>query len=156
MEVVAVETAEEMAEAVWARAGAVDVAVLAAAVADFRPADPARTKLRRAAGPPQLVLEATPDILAGVAAMRPRPYLVGFAAETGPVEGAVPKAVGKGVDLLVANDVTAAGSGFGTEGNQVALILPDGKLERWDLLPKRRVAARLWERIAELRSRGTP
>ena len=88
--------------------------------------------------------------------MQPRPYLVGFAAETGPVEGAVAKAKAKGVDLLVANDVTAAGSGFGTDDNRVALIQPDGELERWDLLPKRRVAARLWERIAELRSRGTP
>jgi phosphopantothenoylcysteine synthetase/decarboxylase len=52
--------------------------------------------------------------------------------------------------------VTAPGSGFGTEGNQVALILPDGTVERWDLLPKRRVAARLWDRVAEMRSRGTP
>jgi len=156
IDVIRVETAQEMAEAVWSRAGAADVAVLAAAVADFRPARPAAEKLRRADGPPGLVLEPTPDILAGVAAMRPRPFLVGFAAETGPVEGAVPKAVRKGVDLLVANDVTAAGSGFGTEDNQVALILPDGTLEAWERLPKRRVAARLWERIAELRSRGTP
>ena len=156
LEVVPVETAQEMAEAVWSRAGACDVAVLAAAVADFRPARQVAAKLRRADGPPELVLEPTPDILAGVAAMRPRPFLVGFAAETGPVEGAVPKAARKGVDLLVANDVTAAGSGFGTEDNQVALILPDGTLESWERLPKRRVAARLWERIAELRSRGTP
>jgi phosphopantothenoylcysteine decarboxylase/phosphopantothenate--cysteine ligase len=156
LEVVAVETAAEMAEAVWARAGGCDVVVLAAAVADFRPARPASFKLRRADGPPELVLEPTPDILAGVAAMQPRPFLVGFAAETGPVEGAVGKARTKGVDLLVANDVSATGSGFGTEDNRVALILPDGTLERWDLLPKRRVAARLWERIAELRSRGTP
>ena len=156
IDVIRVETAQEMAEAVWSRAGAADVAVLAAAVADFRPARPAAEKLRRADGPPGLVLEPTPDILAGVAAMRPRPFLVGFAAETGPVEGAVPKAVRKGVDLLVANDVTAAGSGFGTDDNRVALILPDGTLEAWESLPKRRVAARLWERIAELRSRGTP
>lgn len=156
LQVIRVDTAAEMAEAVWSRAGDCDVAVLAAAVADFRPARSASSKLRRADGPPALVLEPTPDILAGVAAMQPRPFLVGFAAETGPVEGASAKAKAKGVDLLVANDVLAAGSGFGTEGNQVALILPDGTLEWWDLLPKRRVAARLWERIAELRSRGTP
>jgi len=156
LEAIRVETAQEMAEAVWSRAGEVDVAVMAAAVADFRPAQPASGKLRRAAGPPDLVLEPTPDVLAGVAAMRPRPFLVGFAAETGPAEGAVAKAVSKGVDLLVANDVTVAGSGFGSEDNEVALILPDGTLERWERLPKRRVAALLWERIAELRSRGTP
>lgn len=156
LEVVRVETADEMAEAVWSRTAACDVAVLAAAVADFRPARRAAAKLRRADGPPELVLEPTPDILAGVAAGKPRPFLVGFAAETGPVEGAVAKAKSKGVDLLVANDVTAPGSGFGTEGNRVALILPDGTLEQWELLPKRQVAARLWERIAQLRSRGTP
>jgi phosphopantothenoylcysteine decarboxylase/phosphopantothenate--cysteine ligase len=155
IEVVRVETAQEMAEAVWARAGSVDVAVLAAAVADFRPAGAAAAKLRRADGPPQVVLEPTPDILAGVAAMKPRPFLVGFAAETGPPEGAVPKAKGKGVDLLVANDVTAAGSGFGTDTNRVSLIHPDGTIEAWENLPKRSVAARLWERIAGMRSRGT-
>ena len=71
-------------------------------------------------------------------------------------KGRCPRRSRKGVDLLVANDVTAAGSGFGTDDNQVALILPDGTLEAWEGLPKRRVAARLWERIAELRSRGTP
>jgi len=77
------------------RAPGCDVAVLAAAVADFRPAQPASAKLRRADGPPQLVLEPTPDILAGVASMQPRPFLVGFAAETGPVEGAVGQGAGR-------------------------------------------------------------
>jgi phosphopantothenoylcysteine decarboxylase / phosphopantothenate---cysteine ligase len=125
-----------------------DVAVLAAAVADFRPADPAGAKLRRADGPPAIELEPTEDILAGVAAMDPRPFLVGFAAETGSLEEAVAKAKRKGVDLLVANDVTAPGSGFGADTNQVTLILPDGSTEPWDLLSKREVAARLWDRIA--------
>ncbi len=146
-----VETAQEMAEAVWGRAGDVDVAVLAAAVADFRPKAPADAKLRRAEGPPELVLEPTPDILAGVASRDPRPFLVGFAAETGPPEGAVGKARTKGVDLLVANDVTAPGSGFGADTNQVALITPDGAIERWDQRPKAEVAAALWERIAAMR-----
>jgi phosphopantothenoylcysteine decarboxylase/phosphopantothenate--cysteine ligase len=73
LEVVRVETAAEMAEAVWSRAGACDVVVLAAAVADFRPAQPAWSKLRRADGPPELVFEPTPDILAGVAGSPPRP-----------------------------------------------------------------------------------
>ena len=69
--VVAVETADEMAAAVWKAAGEVDVAVLAAAVADFRPADPATGKLRRTNGPPEIILEPTPDILAGVARTEP-------------------------------------------------------------------------------------
>jgi phosphopantothenoylcysteine decarboxylase/phosphopantothenate--cysteine ligase len=152
LEVVAVETAAEMAAAVWERAADAEVAVLAAAVADFRPVDPSDSKLRRAAGPPEIELEPTPDILAGVAGRADRPFLVGFAAETGPAEGAVEKARAKGVDLLVANDVTEAGSGFGTDTNRVALIRPDGTVEAWDLLTKRQVAARLWDRIAELRS----
>ncbi len=151
VEVVEVETAEGMAEAVWSRATAVDVAVLAAAVADFRPKAPADAKLRRADGPPDIVLEPTPDILAGVAASDPRPFLVGFAAETGPPEGAIDKARSKGVDLLVANDVTAPGSGFGTDTNRVALITPDGEVEQWEERPKAEVAAALWDRIAAMR-----
>jgi phosphopantothenoylcysteine decarboxylase/phosphopantothenate--cysteine ligase len=151
LEVVAVETAEEMAEAVWARAADAEVAVLAAAVADFRPAKPARSKLRRRRGPPKLVLEATPDILAGVAGMKKRPFLVGFAAETGTVEEAIPKARDKGVDLLVANDVTGPGAGFGSDANEVSLIRPDGTVEAWELMPKRKVAALLWDQIVELR-----
>jgi phosphopantothenoylcysteine decarboxylase/phosphopantothenate--cysteine ligase len=150
VEIVAVETADEMADAVWSRAAEMDVVVLAAAVADFRPAEPTSGKLRRAAGPPELSLESTPDVLAGVAALDPRPFLVGFAAEAGPVEGAVGKA--SRVDLLVANDVTSPGSGFGTDTNRVTLILPDGSLEAWELLPKREVASRLWERVAALRA----
>jgi phosphopantothenoylcysteine decarboxylase/phosphopantothenate--cysteine ligase len=101
-----------------------------------------------------LPLEATPDILAGVAALDPRPFLVGFAAEAGPVDGAAEKA--RRVDLLVANDVTAPGSGFGTDTNRVTLFFPDGSLEAWELLPKREVAARLWERVAALRATETP
>jgi phosphopantothenoylcysteine decarboxylase/phosphopantothenate--cysteine ligase len=155
-EVIAVETASEMATAVWERAAEVDVAVMAAAVADFRPASPAGEKLRRADGPPALELEPTPDVLAGVAAMRERPFLVGFAAETGPAEAAVAKAVSKGVDLLVSNDVTEPGSGFGTDTNRVTLITPDGSVEPWELLSKHDVAARLWERVIALRGAGTP
>ncbi len=154
VELVAVETAEEMADAVWARAGDADVAVLAAAVADFRPKAPADQKLRRAEGPPDIVLEPTADILAGVAAGDGRPFLVGFAAETGPAEGAIAKARTKGVDLLVANDVTRPGSGFGAETNAVALITPDGAVEHWEEQPKPEVAARLWDRIAEMRGGG--
>jgi len=148
---IGVETAEEMAAAVWKTAEVVDVAVLVAAVADFRPADPAAGKLRRADGPPRIELEPTPDILAGVAAMQPRPFLVGFAAETGSLDQAVHKAKRKGVDLLVGNDVSKAGSGFGTETNEVALITPDGTVDPWSPMSKRQVAERLWDRITAMR-----
>lgn len=152
IDVIEVESAEEMAAAVWKTAAESDVAILAAAVADFRPAAPADAKLRRSSGPPQFELEPTPDILAGVAAMDERPYLVGFAAEVGSIESAVDKARGKGVDLLVANDVARPGSGFGTETNEVTLIGPDGTATAWELLSKEEVGRRLIAEIAARRN----
>jgi len=154
--VISVETAQEMADATWAAAQGADVAVMAAAVADFRPSETLDGKLRRLEGPPTIDLESTPDILGGVAAMVDRPFLVGFAAEVGGLEEAVAKARRKGVDLLVANDVAAPGSGFGTETNQVTIVLPDGATEPWSLMSKSEVAERLWDRIAELRKREGP
>ena len=144
---VIVETAEDMAEAVWNRAKTVDVAVLAAAVADFKPQVPADTKLRRASGLSRIDLVPTPDILAGLAAEEDRPFLVGFAAETGPAEQAAHKAATKGVDLLVANDVTLLDAGFGTDTNRVTIIRPTGDADDWPVMSKRQVAARLWDLI---------
>jgi phosphopantothenoylcysteine decarboxylase/phosphopantothenate--cysteine ligase len=152
VESVPVESAAEMADAVWSRADSVDVVVMAAAVADFRPDGRAATKLRRADGPPEIALEPTPDVLAGVAEMTERPFLVGFAAETGSLDEAVAKVRRKGVDLLVANDVSKAGSGFGSDTNEVTLVLPDGTLEAWNLAPKSDVADRLWSTIAAMRA----
>lgn len=154
IEVVAVESAEEMAEATWPRAESVDVAVMAAAVADFRPSTAASEKLKRSEGPPSLVLEPTLDVLAGVAALDKRPFLVGFAAETGALDDAVGKAQRKNVDLLVANDVAKDGSGFGSDTNQVTIITPDGRVEAWDLMSKREVAERLLDRIQSMRLGG--
>ncbi len=145
--VVVVETADEMADAVWNRTGEVDVAVLAAAVADFKPQDAAGSKLRRASGPPDVKLVPTPDILAGVASQDDRPFLVGFAAEAGPAEQAVGKAAAKGVDFLVANDVTLPDAGFGTDTNRVTIIRPTGDTDEWPVMSKRQVAARLWDLI---------
>ncbi len=147
IDVVPVDTAEEMAAAVWERAAGSDVAVLAAAVADFRPAGPAVAKLVRSSGPPEIVLEPTPDILRGLASADPRPFLVGFAAETGPVEEAMAKGKHERVDLLVANDVGREDSGFGTDTNQVTLVMPDGSIDPWPVTTKAEVAARLWDRI---------
>lgn len=140
-----VETAQEMEKAV----SEVDcqVAIMAAAVADFRPVEPAPTKLSRADGPPQISLEPNPDILAEVALRRPRPVLVGFAAETGSLDRAVDKARSKGVDLLVANDIAREGSGFAVDTNQVTIIAGDGSSEEWPLLSKVEVAGRLWDMI---------
>lgn len=148
---VPVETAEEMAAAVSREASDASVVVMAAAVADFRPSAPHSTKLRRADGPPALHLEPTVDILRELGAKEKRPFIVGFAAETGPADGAKPKA-GR-ADLTVANDVTAPDSGFATDTNRVTLFDADGNAEEWPLLSKDEVAARLLDEI-EKRAAG--
>lgn len=151
-EVVSVETAAEMAAAVWDRVADQDVVVMAAAVADFRPARVHTTKLSRSDGPPVISLEPAPDVLAGVVERNQGAIVVGFAAETGSLERAVAKAQSKGVDLLVANDVLATGSGFGTVTNQVTVIMPDGTIDPWPLVSKAEVAARLWDLLVDLRA----
>jgi phosphopantothenoylcysteine decarboxylase/phosphopantothenate--cysteine ligase len=140
-----------------------DALVMAAAVADFRPAAAAaETKLERGAGL-TLQLEPTPDVLAQIArivrgtdsngdptaqAVTPRPYLVGFAAETGSLDRAADKLTRKGVDLLVANDVAEPGSGFGTDTNRVSILAANGERDDLPMLTKREVADRLLDRIA--------
>ena len=153
VKVIQVETAQEMLDAVEGEEA--DVAVLAAAVADFRPRRTSEAKIPREAGPGVIELEATPDILSSVMQRRERPFVVGFAAETGDVERAVEKARRKGVDLMVYNDVTEPGSGFGTDTNRVVIIDADGNREPWPLMSKAEVAERLVARIvAELGSAG--
>jgi len=150
-----VESAQEMAEAAWAAAPRASIAVLAAAVADFRPVDASKHKLRRADGIPQIVLEPTPDVLKGVNEAHPRPYLVGFAAEVGSLDAAADKAASKGVDMLVANDVTIEGSGFGSDDNQVALISPEGHVEHLPLMSKIDVASSIWDAVIQRRGETT-
>ncbi|HEX6145935.1 MAG TPA: phosphopantothenoylcysteine decarboxylase, partial [Acidimicrobiia bacterium] len=106
------------------------------------------SKIPRADGLSSIELAETPDILASVVARSPRPFIVGFAAETGGVERAVEKARRKKVDLLVYNDVTEPGSGFGTDTNRVSFVDPDGAIEELPLLEKTEVAERLLDRIS--------
>ncbi len=149
--VVQVESAEEMAEATWGMAESIDVAIMAAAVADFRPVDPAETKLARTDGPPEIVLEETPNVLRGLVERAGDPVkVVGFAAETGSIERAFHKAATYGVDLLVANDVSEQGSGFGTETNRVTFITPDGDAEPLPQMSKAEVASHLMDRVEAL------
>ncbi|MFL5778739.1 MAG: bifunctional phosphopantothenoylcysteine decarboxylase/phosphopantothenate--cysteine ligase CoaBC [Chloroflexota bacterium] len=129
------------------RSAGFDALVMAAAVADFRPARPADRKLERA-GSLVLELEPTPDLLAEVAAMVDGPVLVGFAAETGSLDRAAEKLERKGVDLLVANDVAEPGSGFGTDTNRVTILDRNGGREELPLLSKREVADRILDRVA--------
>jgi phosphopantothenoylcysteine decarboxylase / phosphopantothenate---cysteine ligase len=140
-EVVDVETAAQMAEAVLSRAKGQDLIVMAAAVADFRPSAPAGSKLRKVAGIPEIALEPTLDILAELGRSRHRgQVLVGFAAETeSVVEHAAEKLRSKGVDLVVANDVAADGVGFAHDTNAVTIVTADGRTEV-PLTSKRAVA----------------
>jgi phosphopantothenoylcysteine decarboxylase/phosphopantothenate--cysteine ligase len=152
-EVVRVRSAQDMHVAVMARVSTVDAVIMAAAVADFTPASGrASSKIEKGTSL-TLTLEPTLDILADLGRRRgadPRPVLVGFAAETGPVEGpARRKLHAKGVDLIVANDVLAPGAGFEVDTNQVALISRDGT----DVLPlmsKGDVAAMVLDRVERL------
>jgi phosphopantothenoylcysteine decarboxylase/phosphopantothenate--cysteine ligase len=130
-EIVEVETAAEMADAVLSRAKDQDLIVMAAAVADFRPSAPAAAKIRKNAGVPEIVLEPTLDILAELGRRRgPGQVLVGFAAETeSVVERAAEKLRSKGVDLVVGNDVGADGVGFSHDTNAVSIVSADGRTE---------------------------
>ena len=129
MEVIRVQTADEMRSAVIDRFTAADAVVMAAAVADFRPKAPNDRKMKKDAGVPDLMLEPTPDILAELGeGRRPGQFLVGFAAETDDVEeGGRAKLRSKHLDALVANRVGREGTGFGTETNEATILVADGR-----------------------------
>jgi phosphopantothenoylcysteine decarboxylase / phosphopantothenate---cysteine ligase len=146
---IAVESAQQMFEAVMAECAAADVFIAAAAVADYRPADIAADKIKKREPGYQLALERTPDILAAVAAHVPRPFVVGFAAETRDVEAnALAKLRNKRLDLIVANRVGRPGSGFDSDDNEVTAYWADSRQE-FPSLPKERLARKLMELIAE-------
>lgn len=150
-----VATAQEMADAVLESCAGADALVMAAAVADFRPARPAAKKLKKDAGPPAVELERTTDILAVVTAARARPAcVVGFAAETGDLLAhARKKLKEKRLSLIVANDVTQPGGGFGSDTNRVTLIDAAGAQEL-PLLSKAEVAGRILDRVQALLSQA--
>ena len=149
VKLVKVETAEQMLKAAQA-ALPVDIAVCAAAVADWGVANPAPGKIKKGAdgAAPAIALVENPDILATLskAAVRPR-LVVGFAAETGQVETyAQAKLARKGCDWIVANDVSVEGT-MGGDDNAVAIVSAGG-IERWERMAKGEVARRLADRIA--------
>ncbi|HMB22212.1 MAG TPA: bifunctional phosphopantothenoylcysteine decarboxylase/phosphopantothenate--cysteine ligase CoaBC, partial [Anaerolineales bacterium] len=150
---VAVETAKQMLEAVLQEAAASDALVMAAAVADFRPKNISRNKLKKADGIPQVELEATEDILKAVASLGPkRPRLVvGFAAESRDLlENAAHKLKSKGLDFIAANDISANDAGFAVETNRVTLLFADGRQEALSLMSKAEVAEVILGRVAKL------
>jgi phosphopantothenoylcysteine decarboxylase/phosphopantothenate--cysteine ligase len=136
VDVVPVVTAEDMLREVTQRAPGADVIIMAAAVADFRPATAAAAKLKKDRGVPPLELEATPDILAALGrGRRPGQVLVGFAAETDDVAAAGrAKLTAKGVDIVVANEVGRDGTGFGSDDNTATIVTAgagDEPLRSW-------------------------
>lgn len=153
-EVVRVETAAEMRDAVLAHADA-DVMVMAAAVADFRPTRVSGQKIKKADAPDAIELERTPDILAELGSRPARGVLIGFAAETTDVEAnALAKLEAKGCDLIVANDVSDPALGFGTDENRVLFVTREG-VERLELLPKTAIARAILDAASRMR-RGAP
>ena len=140
--VIPVETAAEMAAAVDSEATAADVVVMAAAVADFRPADPAPDKIKKNAGVPEVRLAPTADILASLGSNgRDGRVVVGFAAETGDLEAnARAKLEAKRLDVIVANDVSQSGAGFEHDTNEVLVLTAAGGRRHVPLTTKREVA----------------
>jgi phosphopantothenoylcysteine decarboxylase/phosphopantothenate--cysteine ligase len=156
-ETVRVRTAAEMREAVISRADGVDLVVMAAAVADYAPADRLPEKLTKGSETITLVLQRTPDILGELGRRRAvsgeGPFLVGFAAETSDVVvRAAAKREAKGADLIVANDVSRADAGFDVDANEVTIVGPGGVAGavRVPLQSKPRVAAAILDQIEKL------
>ena len=154
VQVIAVETAAEMQEAMERAATDHDVIVMAAAVADFRPAHAASGKIKKRDGVPEIVLQPTPDILAGLGAnKRDDHVLVGFAAETANlVDNAQGKLERKRLDLIVANDVSAPGVGFAHDTNAVTLLRPGAEPVEIDLATKRDVARAVIDAVVDIRN----
>ena len=144
---IAVTSARQMRDAVWACRGAMDLFVAAAAVADYRPQAVLADKLKKDADTLTITLARNPDILAEVAGLTPRPFTVGFAAETGDVETkARAKRARKGIDIIVANPIDEAGVGFAGDDNRVILIDKD-HAGAWTAAPKTEIARALVREI---------
>lgn len=148
-----VESAAEMHQSVLQHLGDASFAIMAAAVADYRPDHAADRKLKKRDGLPQLSLEETPDILQSAAAYKGDRVLVGFAAETHDLEAnGRRKLRSKGCDLVVANPVGGA-TGFDSELNQGTLLAADGSMQRLDPMSKAEMAGRILDEAIRLRKR---
>jgi phosphopantothenoylcysteine decarboxylase / phosphopantothenate---cysteine ligase len=151
---VEVDSAQEMRDAVLVEVEDADALIMAAAVADFRPANTSASKIKKGDGVPSIELARNPDILLDVAEQRAeigRPsVVVGFAAETDDLlQNAQSKLEKKGLAFIVANDVGATDAGFAVDTNRVTLLSDDGSVETLPLLSKAAVAQRVVERLAQ-------
>lgn len=155
VELVEVDTAAEMCKVVLERIGEADVLLMAAAVADFRPTDTADDKIKRKKGVPEVKMEPTDDILAMVNARRTKSkkpeVVVGFAAESRDlVKNARLKMGQKGLDIIVANDITAQDAGFGSDTNRVTILTKDAGEEELPLMSKEQVARHVLDKVVAL------
>jgi phosphopantothenoylcysteine decarboxylase/phosphopantothenate--cysteine ligase len=152
VERVDVRTAEQMLRAVESRFAAASIAVFAAAVSDYRPAEAATAKIKRTKEAMSIRLEPNPDILATVAKNKGERVVVGFAAETNHVaENARKKLTQKNADMIVANDVSAEGAGFDVDTNIVTIFSHDGRDLALPRLTKAEVAQRILDEVLRLR-----
>jgi phosphopantothenoylcysteine decarboxylase / phosphopantothenate---cysteine ligase len=152
-----VETAKQMLDCVLTETADSDALIMAAAVADFRPKNQAKDKIKKDGGIPQIELEGTEDILKTVSnqqrsVKRKRPLVVvGFAAESRDLlENATVKLKSKGLDFIAANDISAGDAGFAVETNRVTLLFADGRKESLPLMSKSEVAETIIQRLATL------
>ena len=154
VEAVTVESAGDMREAVLARIDIISTIIMAAAVADYRPALRAAEKIKKADGPLSLELVKNPDILGDLGNIKGERILVGFAAETGNLlENAAKKLAEKNLDMVVANDVGQAGAGFNVDTNIARLLFRDGRMEELPLMLKGEMADVILDRVATLRGK---
>ena len=152
-EVIRIETAEEMRDAVLARLSEARIIIKAAAVADFRPARRESQKLKKEAVPEAIEIEPTPDILAELGRRKGDRLLVGFAAQTGNVgDEAVRKLRAKNCDMVVGNRVGVPGSGFDAEENEATVVTAAGEASHFPRGSKRELAAHIFDRIQQLRA----
>jgi phosphopantothenoylcysteine decarboxylase/phosphopantothenate--cysteine ligase len=150
-----VETARQMLDCVVSESTNSDALIMASAVADFRPKNQSKDKIKKEGGIPQIELEATEDILKTVAGRRRESdhpqVVVGFAAESRDlIENASAKLKSKGLDFIAANDISAQDAGFAVETNRVTLLFADGRRESLPLMSKSEVAETIIERLAAL------
>jgi phosphopantothenoylcysteine decarboxylase/phosphopantothenate--cysteine ligase len=154
VELIPVTTAEEMYQAVISRIKSCTMLIKAAAVADYTPAARSRQKIKKKGDQLSLELQKTKDILAAVGALKKRPLIIGFAAETTDlISHARIKLESKNLDMIVANDVSQAAIGFNADNNRASLIYRDGSSEELELMSKQEMAGKILDRaIALIRS----
>lgn len=152
---VKVETTNEMLEACMSAYGDMDVVIKAAAVADYRPRDVADQKIKKKTDDAlTVVMDKNPDILKELGARKAHQILVGFAAETqNLLDNAREKIVKKNLDMIVANDVTAAGAGFNSDTNIVKFLFPNGEVRSLEQMAKTQVANILLDTVMELKAK---